>query len=482
MWACCQLLMAARLVAAFAKRIASLNRTLIAVALAALTPSISAAAQDAANLERDVRVLAADDLEGREAGTRGHERAAGYVAGRLAALGLAGAGDGGSYFQTVPLLRYERMADGTALAIDGLGDLAAGTEYTLAGTAEQESGALDAELVFVGYGLNLPGRDDLAGVDLHGKIAVRAYGGPQGLNSEEAAHLRSSIGERVAARGAVGLLMVWTPQREAAYSWANATAHAARASAMTWVEPDGTPHSSAPGLLVTGSLSAAASRALLAGQDFDYDDLVAAEATPDARVPAFALGRRAHITFASRFTRSDSPNVIGLIPGSDPALANEYVVLTAHLDHIGMTHTDKVGDDEIYNGAMDNAVGVASLLEVARLLRDHRPRRPVLVVALTAEEKGLLGSGYHAANPGLPAGARIVANVNLDMPILAYDFRDVVAYGADRSNLQPALQAAADEFGLTFSPDPQPEQGFFVRSDQYSYVLQGIPAVNLDLG
>ena len=457
-----------------------MHRRLSLAALGAvLAISTAAAAQDAATLEHDVRVLAADNMEGREAGTRGHERAVGYVAGRMATLGLAGGGDNGTYFQTVPLLRYERLPDGNALAIDGLDGLVLGTDYTLSGTAEAPSGTLEAELVFVGYGLDLPGRDDLAGVDLTGKIAVRTYGGPRMVNSEEAAHNRSGIADRVAARGAVGLLLLWTPLLEEARTWERSAKGSA--SAMTWARPDGSGYSSAPGLQVTGSLSAATARTLLAGQAFDYDDLIAAERTPEALVPAFPLGRTARISYASSFTRIDSPNVIGLLPGSDPALADQFVVLTAHLDHVGITQTETEGDDEIYNGAMDNAVGVASLLEVARLLHDHRPRRPVLFVALTAEEKGLLGSSYHAANPGLASG-RLVANVNLDMPIVAYDFRDVVAYGAERSNLYPAVQAAAAALDLTFSPDPSPEQGFFVRSDQYSYVLRGIPAVNLDLG
>jgi len=162
-------------------------------------------------------------------------------------------------------------------------------------------------------------------------------------------------------------------------------------------------------------------------------------------------------------------------------LRDEYVVLTAHLDHLGIRPTEAQGDDEIYNGAMDNAVGVASMIDVARMLKEHGARRSVLVVAVTAEEKGLLGSSYNAANPTVPAHS-VVANVNLDMPILSYPFADVVAFGSDHSTLAAPVSAAAGDFGLTFSPDPAPEQGFFVRSDQYSYVREGVPAVNLDLG
>ncbi len=460
-----------------------MNRLSAALCGVALIVAVPATAQniDSAAIQRDVTILSHDNMEGREAGTRGHERAAGYVAGRMAALGLQGGGDDGTYFQSVPMLRYERAAEGNSLVIEGLEQFELGTDLTLTGSALAESGTVEAELVFVGYGLDLPGRNVLDGLDLAGKIAVRAYGGPRTLTSEEAAHFRGTIGRRVGERGAIGLLLVWTPLVEGVQTWERTLEAALHPSSMTWVKADGQPYTTSPGILFTGSLSAEAGRALLAGQEFDFDDLVATEQTEDALVPAFPLGRTARVSWASTFSRIDTPNVIGLLPGSDPALADQYLVLTAHLDHEGIKHTDEEGDDEIYNGAMDNAVGVSSMLEVARLLRDQPPRRPVLFIALTAEEKGLLGSSFNAANPTVPAG-QVVANVNLDMPIVTYPFTDVVALGAERSNTYPSVEAAAAEHGLTFSPDPAPEQGYFTRSDQYSYVRNGIPAVNLDLG
>ncbi len=438
-------------------------------------------AVDRAALERDLAILAADNMEGREAGTRGHERAAGYVAGRFAALGLEPAGDDGTYFQSVPMRRYERAEDGNTLAIEGMGELTLFEDYTVSGTAQQESGSLTAPLVFIGYGLDIPGRDDFAGVDLEGAVALRVYGGPEGLNTEESAHFRSTLNQRLSDRGAVGVLLLTTPKLEQIYSWERLVEVSSHGSSMTWVGPDGRAHSSGPNILASGSLSPDLSRELLQGLDFDYDDLVAAEATPEALLPSFALGREVTIDFASHFEDIETPNVIGLLPGSDPAVADEYVVLTAHLDHVGIQPTEEEGDDEIYNGALDNAVGVASMIEVARMLQGDAQRRPVLVIALTAEEKGLLGSSYNAANPTVPAG-QVVANVNLDMPVITYDFADVVAFGAERSNLHPQVVAATEEFGLTLSPDPQPEQGFFTRSDQYSYVRAGVPAVYLDLG
>lgn len=439
---------------------------------------------DQATLERDVTILSHDNMEGREAGTRGHERAAGYVAGRFAALGLAPAGDDGTYFQNVPMLRYQPSETGNTLSLtgpDGEFALVAGQDYYAAGTEVQESGFVEGELVFIGYGLDIVGRDDFAGVDLTGKIAVRVYGGPDVGDSEQMAHYRSSIRQRMSERGAIGTILLRTPKLEAVQSWDDTVRSVSHDSSMTWLDAAGNAYSTEPNLRAIAGLAPDAARALMAGLEFDYDDLVAAEATPDAVLPSFAMGRTARITFSSSFSRIDTPNVVGLLPGSDPSVADQYIVLTGHLDHEGIKPTPEPGDDEIYNGAMDNAVGIASMLEVARLIGEHPVRRPVLFVALTAEEKGLVGSSYNAANPTVPAG-QVVANVNIDMPIMTYPFSDVVAFGAPRSNLYPEVEAAVREYGLTLVPDPSPEQGFFTRSDQYSYVRNGIPAAYFDIG
>jgi Zn-dependent M28 family amino/carboxypeptidase len=175
-----------------------------------------------------------------------------------------------------------------------------------------------------------------------------------------------------------------------------------------------------------------------------------------------------------------APNVIGIVPGSDPVLKNEYIVVSAHLDHVGM---GRLPGDKIFNGAMDNASGVATMLEAARafMTSGKPPRRSIMFVALAAEEQGLLGSAFLAKNPLVGKG-RLVANVNLDMPILLYDFQDVIAFGAERSTLGPIVEAAAAKMGVTLSPDPQPQENFFVRSDHYSFVKAGVPAVMLDTG
>ena len=170
-----------------------------------------------------------------------------------------------------------------------------------------------------------------------------------------------------------------------------------------------------------------------------------------------------------------SPNVAAILEGSDPSLKNEYVVYSAHSDHIGFAKTVK--KDKINNGAMDNATGTSVLMETARLFSqlDERPKRSIVFVAVTGEEKGLLGSDYYAQNPTVPLGS-IVANVNLDMPILTYEFADVIAFGADHSDMKTSVAKAAKKIGLELSPDPMPDQALFTRSDHYSFVKQGIPA------
>ena len=466
-----------------------MRNVLLAAACAAAFLSIPAAAQqrveaDRATLERDVRVLADDSMEGREAGTSGYAMAAGYVAGRFAAIGLEPGGDDGTYFQTVPLRARSATEDGNSLDVtgpDGAYALTALTDYYGSGTYALEQGVVDAPLVFVGYGLDMSGRDDFAGLDLAGKIAVYVSGAPARLNTEERAHYRSTIAQRLSDRGAVGTLMLWTPERENIIAWDRAIASARGSVGMTWLDPEGVPYSTAPGLLASAVLSPEASRRLMEGQDFDYDDVAAAETTPEGMMPSFGLGSSARLAFSQTLETISAPNVVAMLLGTDPALADQYLVLTGHLDHEGVKPTPEDGDDEIFNGAMDNATGIATMLEVARLLKANPVRRPVLFVALTAEEKGLIGSSYNAVRPTVPA-EQVAANLNLDMPIVTYEFTDLNAFGAERSNLYPAVEAAVEEYGLTLSPDPDPTQGLFVRSDQYSYIKQGVPAIYLKTG
>ncbi len=463
----------------------------LAIAAVLATPAVAEdtpedLSVDAAMLETDLRVLADDSMAGREAGTKGYDMAAGYVAGRFAALGVAPGGDDGTYFQGVPMLKISEaeassltiMQDGEALLVPE-----AYVDFYGGGGSRAEAGEIEAELVFIGYGMDLPqyDRDDFAGVDLEGKIAVRAYGAPSWLNSEELAYYRSTIGQRLSERGAIGAILLWSPVINNILSWDDAVGSAKGDVSMTWVDEEGVPHTTAPNLQASTVLSPDMSRQLLEGQDFDYDDLVAAELTEGGAMPSFDMGLTAKLSWANQYESIVTDNVIGVIPGTDPEVADQYVVITAHLDHEGIKPTEEEGDDEIYNGAMDNATGIATMLEVARLVKETPTRRPVMFVALTAEEKGLLGSSYNASNPIVPA-EQVALNLNLDMPIVTYHFTDLNAFGAERSNVYPYVEAAVEESGMTLSPDPDPAQGLFVRSDQYSYIKQGVPAIYLKTG
>lgn len=231
--------------------------------------------------------------------------------------------------------------------------------------------------------------------------------------------------------------------------------------------------------------------ALFEGAEMSLEEVEAAHSAETPNYPRFDLPHTVTMrqrTISEPFT---DPNVVGMIRGSDPDLADEIVVLTAHLDHIGKVDDDMRSggacrssdeEDAICNGAVDNASGVSIMLETARTFLEHgTPRRSVLFVALAAEEKGLLGSEHFARNPTVPA-EQIVANVNLDMPVIVYDFADVIAFGAEHSNLGPIARRAADRLGIAVSPDPLPEQSLFVRSDHYNFVRQGVPALFLMTG
>lgn len=433
-------------------------------------------------LEAHLRFLADDLLEGREAGTRGYDLAALYVAEEFRALGIKPGGENDTYYQPVPMLQYGPGAKGE-LAIDDI-DLVAGEDYIAYPSRMGEVVDFTAPLVFAGmcFASEREGRDDFEGLDLNGKIVACMRGAPKYLNSEELAHYGATQGERASDLGAIGILSIYTRSFEQVFSWEKLNAMIkASYSTMTWLEDDGTPFSSAPNLQGGAILSLAGAEKLFTSAGQSLDEILDAAESDMGDVEAFDLGVDMSIYSESWHRGVTSNNVVGILPGTDPVLANEYVILTAHLDHEGVKPTDEEGDDEIYNGAMDNASGVSALLEVARLLTASPPKRSVVFIALTAEEKGLVGSDYFARNPTIPANS-MIAVVNLDMPLVTYAFEDIIAFGAERSTLYQPVKNAVEAHGLTFSPDPVPEQGLFTRSDHYVFVKQGVPAVFLKPG
>ncbi|MEO1641751.1 MAG: M28 family metallopeptidase [Pseudomonadota bacterium] len=443
---------------------------------------------NADTIKAHMAFLASDDLMGREAGTEGYDTAAAYVAEQMEALGVEPAGTDGTYFQTVPLQRSVRDQSGLSLSITGTTTddallLEENIDYVVYGSTSSAASSVEAELVFVGFGIVAPdlGRNDYEGVDIDGKIVVMLSGTPKGIQTEERAYYGSQKAAEASKRGAVGVISLETSTSEKRYSFARLVGEGRLQSArMGWLQPDGTPFSRAPNIQVGAGLSLTGGRKLLESAGADFDAIMAASEEEGAKIDAFILPYTAAISQTSTLDVVESDNVIGFIEGSDPDLKNEIIVLTAHLDHIGITPSFM--EDTINNGALDNAAGVATLLEVARMvLEGERPRRSVMLLLVTAEEKGLLGAQYFTQNPTVPV-ENIVGNVNLDMPVLTYAFQDVVAFGADRSNMADAVSDAAEEMGMKLSPDPFPDQGLFTRSDHFRMVEIGVPSIFLATG
>lgn len=451
-------------------------------------PVTSTLVTDAASIKAHITYLASDELEGREAGTAGYDTAAEFVASEMEKLGVTPAGNDGTYFQTVPLQRSYRVPDALELSVTEAGSGAAlplepNVDYVMFGSTSNAASSVEAEAVFVGYGIVAPdlGRDDYAGLDVEGKIVVTLRGTPKGIQTEERAFYGSQKSKEASDRGAIGVVSLTTPTRETVYSFARLVGEGRLESArMSWLTPDGETFSRASNLKANGLLSMEGGRKLIEGAGQDFDALMEAAETEGATIEGFTLPYRIAMSQASTLDTVESNNVLGMIEGSDPVLKNEVIALTAHLDHIGLSKTFE--DDKINNGALDNAAGVSTLLEAARLIMaGERPKRSIMLVIVTAEEKGLLGAQYFAQNPTVDVD-RLVGSVNLDMPVLTYDFEDVVAFGSDRSTIEGAVRQASDEMGMTLSPDPMPDQGLFTRSDHFRFVQIGVPSVFLATG
>lgn len=437
-----------------------------------------------------VAFLSDDLLEGRDTGSTGHEIAARYVASQFDGLGLKPAGDDGGWLQRISFqktMRAEKAATVTIVGPDGTKSFTHGGDVLVGLSAATPHLDVAAPLVFVGYGLENArlGLNDYAGLDVKGKIVVTLRGYPRGLPSEEGAHLSATKAMIAQSHGAIGMMSVGTLQSMKARPWARMVQFADEPD-FTWVSPDGEPFDEAPGIRASASLNDPAVAAIFAGAPTSIAAIRKVADRKGGRPRGFALRATARIMADSISQRVTSPNVVAILPGSDPSLRQEYIVLSAHLDHIGITPAkpgDANGKDRINNGALDNGAGIATMLEVARAMAQSpdRPRRSVIFLASTGEEKGLLGADYFARHPSVPID-RIVGNVDLDMPLLLYPFTDVVAFGADHSTLGPIVAQAVAPMGVKLSPDPMPQESIFVRSDHYMFVKQGVPAVFLATG
>jgi hypothetical protein len=432
-----------------------------------------------------IRFLADDLLEGRGTGTRGHEVASKYIAAQLETMGLKPAGVNGSYYQFVPL--RERTVDKARceLSLDrGRSNehLAWGRDFLMGGNPESPDVRVEARVIYVGYGVVAPDQDydDYAGIDVHGKIVAGIAGAPPTFPTDARAHYSSDrLKFRGAVeRGAVGYIQLTSEEVLRSLPWERIVTGADFPS-MNWLDSTGAPSDYFPQIAAAASLSLPATERLFQGSGHDWKQVWADARAGRAR--GFALPVTARLHAVSRHRELTSPNVLAVLPGSDSRLKNEYVIYTAHSDHLGIG--PPINGDGIYNGAADNASGIGALIELARAFvrLPRAPARSIVFLAVTAEEKGLLGSDYYAHFPTVPV-KDIVANINMDIAGLFYESKDVIALGVEHSSLGSVARGAAQQIGVVVVPDPMPEQAFFVRSDQYSFVRAGVPSLNIGCG
>jgi Zn-dependent M28 family amino/carboxypeptidase len=444
------------------------------------TSEISA---DASRIKSHLRFLSDDLLEGRDTGARGHEIASLYIAAEFEKYGLTPAGDNGTYMQRVNFVQAYIDQSSIKLSLTGSqGDttLSYPKQFLTYPNPLEETTQMAGKLVFVGYGIVSPElqHNDYQDMDVKGKIVVTLSGKPKSFPSEEGAHFGSSREKlrHASANGAVGFITISTPRAEKVRPYQNLLNYL-HTPAVRWLDKDGHPSGVYPQIKGSAYFSKEAAELVFADAEQNLEQIYGM-LEHDESPKGFDLPMEIQLESKSTHKAISSPNVAAILEGSDPSLKNEYVVYSAHSDHIGFAKTVK--KDKINNGAMDNATGTSVLMETARLFSqlDERPKRSIVFLAVTGEEKGLLGSDYYAQNPTVPVGS-MVANVNLDMPILTYEFADVIAFGADHSDMKNSVAKAAEKIGLELSPDPMPDQALFTRSDHYSFVKQGIPSVFL---
>ncbi len=428
-----------------------------------------------AAMEAHVTFLSDDLLEGRDTGTPGYDIAARYVATQYRALGLEPAVDGG-WYQQVPFSQTVASTDNPPrITLPGGAALGDNAVLRMPATAKP----VQTDAVFVGHGVVDPAskRDDYAGLDVRGKTVVMFYGLPDGIAEERAQELMTGKSEVAIDRGAVAVINLFDSEQTKQIPFAAVRHQLSGGQIALGGKKEPTAGETTP----FGILNHEGAAALFAGSSRDFKGVLA-DVDANRAVKPFALKQRIAFDGAVQARNFTSPNVIGMIPVSNPALKGEAVLLMAHLDHVGVDEGAE-GEDKIHNGAMDNASGIASMLEVARSFQQSGkpPRRTILIAAVTGEEHGLLGSEWLAKNP-VVAGQKIVSVVNLDMPVLLYDFTDVVAFGAEHSTMGPIVASAAATEGVTLSPDPMPEENLFMRSDHYSFVQAGVPSVFLMTG
>ncbi len=437
-----------------------------------------------AEIARHTRYLASDALEGRAPGSRGDRLTQQYLVRQFKALGLKGGAPDGGYLQEVELVGVTGNPESVTLFLPdgGTQALKYREEFiAVAGEPRAESKLEGAELVFVGYGIEAPefGWDDYKGQDLKGKVLLMMNSDPESDPALFAGRARLWYGrwdykyEVAARKGAAGVVLIHTTP-SAGYPWSVVQ--------TSWSgEQFELPGGTQPQCEVELWFNEETSRRVVALAGLDLDSLWARAQSREFR--PIPLGIKLSTAFTNRVIRKKTANLIGKLPGSDPELAREGVVYTAHHDHLGKKAGAKPGEDAIYNGAVDNASGVAQMLTVARAFRALKPapRRSIYFAAVAAEEQGLLGSQFLAQNSPLPPG-RWAANINIDGANIWGKTRDVTVIGHGKSSLDGLIETIAASQGRRVTPDQLPDRGFFYRSDQFNFAKLGVPAAYAESG
>ncbi len=453
----------------------------LAFSLAAQQPAQPARHFDGQSWWAHVTFLADDNLEGRETGSEGLRKAESYIVDQFTKAGLQPAGSNGFYQPVKFISRQIVEKDSSAMLVaSGKAEpLTLGDDAYFTTRAELSSEEITAPLIFVGYGLKIPEKnyDDLSGLDLHGKIVVYLAGSPSEIPTALSAHYQT-IGERwksLKQAGVVGTITIPNPA-SMDIPWSRMSLNRAHPS-MDLADPE---FNETQGLKMAMTFNPAQAEKLFAASGHTFEE-IAALGKDRKPLPHFplAVSLKAHATVKT--STVESANIVGKLPGIDPALKNEYVVISAHIDHIGIG--EPINGDRIYDGAMDNASGVAVLLDLAAQFNAHteHPRRSILFLVVTAEEKGLLGSKYFAAHPTVPPKS-MIADVNIDMFLPIVPLKVLKVPGLAESDLGDRAREAAQLFGVRVQADPEPLRNVFIRSDQYNFIRHGVPALKLDVG
>lgn len=426
-----------------------------------------------------VKVLAADNMEGRETGSAGERKAQAYVVDQLKQDGLQPAGSNG-FFQPVKFREktIDESRSSLALVRNGKTEaLVLGDDAYFGTRVDGGTNEVNAPLVFVGYGLRVPEKNynDFAGLDLKGKVAVMIAGSPSDMPSALASHYQSAAERRktLLAAGVAGTINIPNPA-SMDIPWPRIKTNRTRPS----MELAGSSLNDSAGMKMGIVFNPERAEKLFAGSGHTFAE-IAALAKDRKPMPHFALN--ASVKAKSKIDVRDvtSNNIVARLPGTDPKLKEEYVVLSAHIDHLGIG--EPINGDRIYNGAMDNGSGSALLLDLAHAMAKNKLRRSLLFVWVTAEEKGLLGSRYFAARPTVPKD-KIVADLNTDMFLPIFPMKIVTVYGLAESDLGDIARTAAEQEGIRVQPDPEPLRNIFIRSDQYSFIREGVPSLAMKVG